>query len=281
MDINKDYYAILGVHQTAEDLLIKVAYRALGKKYHPDTFTGSGEDAHKRMSQINEAYEVLSNVISREKYDELRGVQPHDSGAHFDEENSSNSQSDPLRDNWDIASKYRPELRQIDQHLNIISHGLAYTFRAFLLETKEFDAAQKIATSMESDFMRNYFGSDQQIREFANHLIKTRNKGAARELNKVVSIFGANIDVEGIIQQISDEFNIEKPVDLTKLDFSGLSVTQKELVIQHATELIRCGFSLRGSKNNWEISRGSMTTFSYSLRELTKDAQGYIKHYQS
>ena len=36
MDPNKDYYAILGVHPTAEKAVIDAAYKALAKRYHPD-----------------------------------------------------------------------------------------------------------------------------------------------------------------------------------------------------------------------------------------------------
>ena len=35
MDQNKDYYAILGVHPTAEQSVIDAAYKALAKRYHP------------------------------------------------------------------------------------------------------------------------------------------------------------------------------------------------------------------------------------------------------
>ena len=35
MDQNKDYYAILGVHSTAEKAIIDAAYQALAKRYHP------------------------------------------------------------------------------------------------------------------------------------------------------------------------------------------------------------------------------------------------------
>lgn len=281
MDVNKDYYAILGVHQTAEDLIIKVAYRTLGKKYHPDTFLGSKEDAHRKMSQVNEAYEVLADLKKRQTYDELRGTQPHDSSTHYDEESTFDSTGDPLKDSWKMAIKYRPELHKIEQHLSCISFRLSYTFRAFILETKEFDSAKKIAATMESDFFQSYFGSNQQVISFAKYLINTKNKNAAKELNKVISIFGNNINIDEVIRKISDEFNVKKQVDLTKLDLSGLSSDQKDLVLKCATELIDCGSSLQGSKNNWKILRGSLATFSYSLHDLTKNAQSHIKHYQS
>jgi hypothetical protein len=59
----KDYYATLGVSSTAEPEVIKAAYNALARKYHPDA-GGNSE----RMKDINEAYEVLSDTSRRALY---------------------------------------------------------------------------------------------------------------------------------------------------------------------------------------------------------------------
>jgi TPR repeat protein len=66
----KDYYKILGVSDTAEIEVITAAYRALMRKYHPDTnpSPSSGEKA----KEINEAYEVLRDAGKRRNYDQQR-----------------------------------------------------------------------------------------------------------------------------------------------------------------------------------------------------------------
>ena len=58
--MTKDYYRILGVLDDAEEIVIRAAYKALAQRYHPDKWTGSKDEANKRMSDINEAYGVLS-----------------------------------------------------------------------------------------------------------------------------------------------------------------------------------------------------------------------------
>ena len=68
----QDYYAILGVHPSAEDIVIRAAYKALAQRYHPDRFAGSKEEAHRRMSDLTEAYEVLADPVRRPKYDRRR-----------------------------------------------------------------------------------------------------------------------------------------------------------------------------------------------------------------
>ena len=67
-----DYYAILGVHPTAEDIVIRAAFKALAQRYHPDRYTGAADDAHRRMSDLTKAYEVLADPARRKKYDRRR-----------------------------------------------------------------------------------------------------------------------------------------------------------------------------------------------------------------
>ncbi len=67
----KDYYEILGVPPNADKKVIKQTYRQLAKKYHPDVNPGNNE-AEAKFKTINEAYQVLSDVEQRKKYDELR-----------------------------------------------------------------------------------------------------------------------------------------------------------------------------------------------------------------
>lgn len=64
-----NYYKILEVGESASDEVIKAAYRALVKKYHPDNYIGDVRERDKSLSVINEAYEVLSNTEKRKIYD--------------------------------------------------------------------------------------------------------------------------------------------------------------------------------------------------------------------
>ena len=66
----KDYYRILGVvpEATAED--IKIAYRKLARKYHPDVSKEPG--TQKRFTEIGEANEALTDPERRAAYDKLR-----------------------------------------------------------------------------------------------------------------------------------------------------------------------------------------------------------------
>ena len=67
----KDYYEILGVASNADKKVIQQTFRQLARKHHPDVNPGN-KDAEEKFKTINEAYQVLSDVKQRKKYDELR-----------------------------------------------------------------------------------------------------------------------------------------------------------------------------------------------------------------
>ncbi|KAL9436432.1 hypothetical protein AB3S75_022477 [Citrus x aurantiifolia] len=62
-----DHYKVLGVAQSATLADIKRAYRLLARKYHPDVSKDSR--AAEVFKTIRCAYEVLSNEVTRTKYD--------------------------------------------------------------------------------------------------------------------------------------------------------------------------------------------------------------------
>ena len=61
-----NYYEILGVKINASPEEIKKNFRELAKKTHPDK---TKENSEQEMIKINKAYEILSDVESKEKYD--------------------------------------------------------------------------------------------------------------------------------------------------------------------------------------------------------------------
>lgn len=73
-----DYYKILEVPKDADQTTIRKAYREKTKQYHPDKYKGelSQQDIETKMTQINHAYEVLSDAELRKNYDQ--GQDPND-----------------------------------------------------------------------------------------------------------------------------------------------------------------------------------------------------------
>ena len=63
-----DYYNVLGITKNATTDEVRKAYRKLARKFHPD-LNPNNKEAEKKFQQINEANEVLSDPVKREKYD--------------------------------------------------------------------------------------------------------------------------------------------------------------------------------------------------------------------
>lgn len=65
-----DHYRTLSVDPTSEDVVIQAAYRALMRRYHPDT--NKSAEAVARAQAINTAYAILSDPEKRRAYDRNR-----------------------------------------------------------------------------------------------------------------------------------------------------------------------------------------------------------------
>jgi molecular chaperone DnaJ len=64
----RDYYDILGVDKQASVDEIKISYRKMAMKFHPDRNPGNSE-AETKFKEAAEAYEILSHPEKRSKYD--------------------------------------------------------------------------------------------------------------------------------------------------------------------------------------------------------------------
>ncbi|HEX5547605.1 MAG TPA: DnaJ domain-containing protein, partial [Ktedonobacterales bacterium] len=68
-----DYYAVLGLPPSADDATIRLAYRRLARRYHPDI---AGDENLHLMQTLNQAYQTLSDPERRRHYDASRPPPP-------------------------------------------------------------------------------------------------------------------------------------------------------------------------------------------------------------
>lgn len=65
----KNYYEILEVNEKASDEVIEKAYKVLVKRYHPDLNASNKQYAERKIKEINEAYDILTDKFLRNQYD--------------------------------------------------------------------------------------------------------------------------------------------------------------------------------------------------------------------
>ena len=107
-----DYYATLGVQRNATETDIKQAYRKLAMANHPDR-TG-GDDT--KFKQINEAYSILKDPMSRQQYD---NPQPTHNQQHH-------QQRHPFEDMFNQFNFHQQNRRQQRNRDVIIEHTLTF-----------------------------------------------------------------------------------------------------------------------------------------------------------
>lgn len=197
----KTYYQILGVLDDAEDIVIRAAYKVLAQKYHPDKFSGDKSVAEQKMSEINQAYEVLSNSGKRKTYDESLGRNEYQSAEEDDWVFEGT-----VGEDWKEVLSYFPDLKEITQKLRRVSRSLETTYILHLLESKSFDDRFRVAEFFKKSYMQRYFGTKYEILRFAEFCIETNQRSAAKALNKAVNLLGPKTDPIVIIKKIMETY---------------------------------------------------------------------------
>ena len=208
----RDYYAILGVTPQAEDVVIKAAFRALAQRYHPDKYSGSADDAQRKMAEINEAYGVLSDPVKRKAYD----AEYQSSGMGESDFDAGDAAADEgvqqFSQDWETAVEYYPDLTKLVSTLAKTSQSLAFTFRLYMLTEKAFKNRRQVAEAMHNAFLTRYFGDQKAVLDFARTLIAIGRKDAAKALNEAVRVLGDDLDPALVINKIKGRFGLfEEP----------------------------------------------------------------------
>ena len=113
-DLNKDYYGILSVTSSAELAVIKAAYKALVGIYHPDR--NPTKEAAAKMRAVNDAWDILSDPVTRKEYDEAIGYITSESD-ESDEANEDSTKTEArsesgINENLGIETKRLMDARE-------------------------------------------------------------------------------------------------------------------------------------------------------------------------
>lgn len=204
-----DPYYVLGLPHGSSIELVKATYRSLVKIYHPDIFKGDHNFAKEKMALLSAAYEFLSDTKQKNEYDAVGPTQGSDkTGKDYeydDQDFEINAAMHVLREKWDYACGYYPELVKLHSDLKKLNQKVAFTFVVFIIETKEYEAAKSLKNELEQAFLASKFGNDPDLQRLAKHAIILGQLNFANELNKSLNFFGLQAK-EKILVKLSKEF---------------------------------------------------------------------------
>ena len=207
---DNDFYAILGVLPSAEEVVIRAAYKALAQRYHPDRWSGAAEESHSKMSRINAAYAVLADSQKRAEYDRSRasGATGNFAAAEDDESPAFDNAMNDLEERWNLAVTVFSDLTGIRSRMRRISKNLEFAFVTELIENRSFEKRESVAARLEKEFLTRFFGTNPEILKYSLELIESGERSAVQFLNKLVDTLGFEIDPFLIIDRVDKKFEI-------------------------------------------------------------------------
>jgi curved DNA-binding protein CbpA len=189
---SKTLYSVLGIAPDAHAEVVKAAYRALAKQYHPDG-EGGGLNSSDKFIELQHAYEVLSDPSSRAAYDAmLFGENEAVDYSIADEDQEANIDPDDV---WASKVAIHPEIESLYEILDGYSQALGNRFRLAVINGECEDNPALFASELDRVFFAKYFGDNPDVRLIARRLLTIGNRRAAKVLNKAVQkgkLRGAN-----------------------------------------------------------------------------------------
>ncbi|MBC7385132.1 MAG: DnaJ domain-containing protein [Cryobacterium sp.] len=152
----KTPYEVLGVSPTATPEEIKLAYRSLAKKFHPDINPGK-KDTELRFKEINAANELIGTPEQRQKYDEAEANAKIEQSARAQARN----RSDPYyQQTQGSGSRYNEAFEGMDEDMfRSIFSGMGGGFGRSSGDRPGEDAFYKLEIS----FKDSILGSETEI----------------------------------------------------------------------------------------------------------------------
>lgn len=134
----KDYYAVLGVLPSIDQVALKAVYIALLKKYHPDVYNGNKAEAERITKDINEAYEILGDPDKRSEYDLLQ--KSNSFGNYEDQPDVQGGEyaflNVEFENDWTTITGFYEGAKKKYDYLKTLSTSLAETYRIILVQGK-------------------------------------------------------------------------------------------------------------------------------------------------
>jgi len=179
---NMNYYEILKISRNANQEQIKDAYKKQVKKYHPDLYIGDKDFAEKKLKEINEAYNVLSDLEMKleydkylqEKYQENVSKNVSNSAPNAKQTTQNYSTTNSKKQTWTLSDFIIKKINKLDSKKQtriffIVLITISILLLINLIEIKQYFDSSEINTT----------SSNQIKNEFSQDLNKSQNENSS------------------------------------------------------------------------------------------------------
>jgi len=161
---SSDYYRRLRLPRSASQKEIKAAFRRLARQHHPDLHPNR-PDAARKFQALREAYEVLSDRIRRQNYDDRTANAGY----------ASQSFTEPLVDFGKTPPQERPPQSPPDFYIRGIRQALAHRYSAALADYSK-------ALALDPQFVEAY------LRRAEVHYLLENDSGVLADCQQAIAL---------------------------------------------------------------------------------------------
>jgi curved DNA-binding protein CbpA len=183
MVAERTLYSVLGVDPDAPNEVVKAAYRALAKQYHPDGNGSGSQDSTAKFIELQEAYSVISDEEKRAEYDRTLSARTKDDASLGDDVDAEIS-TDEI---WVATAKEHPEIDGIHQILSQYSSALANRFVLAVANCDHGSDPAGYAFELEKAYFKKYFGDTPELQGLARRLLQAGLRQEAIALNRAIN----------------------------------------------------------------------------------------------
>ena len=306
MDGMKNHYQTLNIADL-EQALITAAYTKLKSELVKKKSDFESPDAfNEKMSDVEEAYRVLSNKSSKMEHDlalfeaqwgvhlgELyfeRHVEPLLTQAHVSHKDTTQASSSEtsldasytssastLERDWELASEHFPQILQEYDRLLKFDVALAKTYQTQLHARGSYKDSTALKDQLERDFFFGIYANNIPAKAYAKKLLLSNWRAAAEKFNASLRLLGHVVSVADLIIQIEKEFEFVRNSHQHTDFFQQLK--KDKCSTSSCLEFIEDFFHIKVQTQRFLFDR----TFSFTIDEEdiflhhVDDLRGFIK----
>lgn len=212
----ENLYHSLGINQDADHDAITDAYESLYLFYHSAEYQSKFADIDIKLANIAVSYEILKCATKRKSYDDMWQlylaekslaalVDIPDMSYEFEVDSV-------VMEHWrEVTNKY-PQLNELYESLACLSTVLAYSFKAYILDSQRYEESERLAYIMCAQYIQKFFGEDQNIKPLAEGLLAATSPSDSVTTDELFDAQGIEVNFQTVADTETEIILLSEPV---------------------------------------------------------------------